>query len=161
MYLTMFPADVAWTNTHQQLSSPVDLPKPTTHLLPISQYPLHHVNLERSVPHQLSHAIKATNSCAESIWAASPSTTRGQPTQLSSDAKGERLAYAVRSLFDPDRLKTTSSNREALSRINLSSCVQLTTPQSLDSIPNTRHRQPSHDSPHLAFTSPVATRAVL
>lgn len=32
---------------------------------------------------------------SESIWAASPSTTRGQPTQLSSDAKGERLAYAV------------------------------------------------------------------
>ncbi|RHZ71165.1 hypothetical protein CDV55_108335 [Aspergillus turcosus] len=31
---------------------------------------------------------------AESIWAASPSTTRGQPTHLSSDAKGERLAYA-------------------------------------------------------------------
>ncbi|KAJ5172345.1 hypothetical protein N7492_004938 [Penicillium capsulatum] len=30
----------------------------------------------------------------ESIWAASPSTTRGQATQLSSDAKGERLAYA-------------------------------------------------------------------
>ncbi|GIJ98972.1 WD40 repeat-like protein [Aspergillus viridinutans] len=30
----------------------------------------------------------------ESIWAASPSTTRGQPTHLSSDAKGERLAYA-------------------------------------------------------------------
>ncbi|EAW13802.1 WD40 repeat domain-containing protein [Aspergillus clavatus NRRL 1] len=29
-----------------------------------------------------------------SIWAANPSTTRGQPTQLSSDAKGERLAYA-------------------------------------------------------------------
>ncbi|KAL9035290.1 MAG: hypothetical protein Q9214_006652, partial [Letrouitia sp. 1 TL-2023] len=28
------------------------------------------------------------------IWAASPSTTRGQPTQLSSDPKGERLAYA-------------------------------------------------------------------
>ncbi|KAL2809289.1 transcriptional regulator of RNA polII, SAGA, subunit-domain-containing protein [Aspergillus granulosus] len=43
----------------------------------------------------------------ESIWAASPSTTRGQPTQLSSDAKGERLAYAsnksifVRSIDDP------------------------------------------------------------
>jgi hypothetical protein len=32
---------------------------------------------------------------SEHIWAASPSTTRGQPTQLSSDAKGERLAYAV------------------------------------------------------------------
>ncbi|KAJ5101495.1 hypothetical protein NUU61_003717 [Penicillium alfredii] len=36
----------------------------------------------------------------ESIWAASPSTTRGQPTQLSSDAKGERLAYAAnKSIF--------------------------------------------------------------
>ncbi|CRG84642.1 WD repeat-containing protein 1 [Talaromyces islandicus] len=41
------------------------------------------------------------------IWAASPSTARGQPTQLSSDAKGERLAYAsnksifLRSLDDP------------------------------------------------------------
>ena len=34
----------------------------------------------------------------ESIWASSPSTTRGQPTQLSSDSKGERLAYAVRLL---------------------------------------------------------------
>ncbi|KAL8775140.1 MAG: hypothetical protein Q9194_003877, partial [Teloschistes cf. exilis] len=31
---------------------------------------------------------------AESIWAPSPSTTRGQPTQLSADPKGERLAYA-------------------------------------------------------------------
>ncbi|KAL4998115.1 transcriptional regulator of RNA polII, SAGA, subunit-domain-containing protein [Aspergillus recurvatus] len=43
----------------------------------------------------------------EAIWAASPSTTRGQPTQLSSDAKGERLAYAsnksifLRSIDDP------------------------------------------------------------
>ncbi|KAI9732872.1 MAG: WD40 repeat-like protein [Cirrosporium novae-zelandiae] len=31
---------------------------------------------------------------SDSIWAASPSTTRGQPTQLSADSKGERLAYA-------------------------------------------------------------------
>ncbi|KAK2750653.1 WD40 repeat-like protein [Myotisia sp. PD_48] len=30
----------------------------------------------------------------ESIWAPCPSTTRGMPTQLSSDPKGERLAYA-------------------------------------------------------------------
>ncbi|KAF9891269.1 hypothetical protein FE257_004833 [Aspergillus nanangensis] len=43
----------------------------------------------------------------ESIWAASPSTERGSPTQLSSDAKGERLAYAsnksifIRSIDDP------------------------------------------------------------
>ncbi|KAL4896290.1 WD40 repeat-like protein [Aspergillus ambiguus] len=43
----------------------------------------------------------------DSIWAASPSTTRGQPTQLSSDSKGERLAYAtnksifIRSIDDP------------------------------------------------------------
>ncbi|KAK0615534.1 Actin-interacting protein 1 [Lasiodiplodia hormozganensis] len=41
------------------------------------------------------------------IWAAAPTTTRGQPTQLSSDSKGERLAYAsgksifVRSIDDP------------------------------------------------------------
>ncbi|KAL6714712.1 WD40 repeat-like protein [Lecanora helva] len=31
---------------------------------------------------------------AEAVWAPSPSTTRGQPTQLSVDPKGERLAYA-------------------------------------------------------------------
>ncbi|KAL5362811.1 WD40 repeat-like protein [Aspergillus floccosus] len=43
----------------------------------------------------------------DSIWAASPSTARGQPTQLSSDSKGERLAYAsnksifIRSIDDP------------------------------------------------------------
>ncbi|KAL8951098.1 MAG: hypothetical protein Q9222_002902 [Ikaeria aurantiellina] len=30
----------------------------------------------------------------DGIWAPSPSTTRGQPTPLSSDPKGERLAYA-------------------------------------------------------------------
>ncbi|KAI9808725.1 MAG: hypothetical protein M1825_003877 [Sarcosagium campestre] len=30
----------------------------------------------------------------DAIWAPSPSTTRGQPTPLSCDAKGERLAYA-------------------------------------------------------------------
>lgn len=32
----------------------------------------------------------------EKILAAAPITTRGQPTQLSCDAKGERIAYAVR-----------------------------------------------------------------
>lgn len=31
----------------------------------------------------------------EKILAASPATTRGQPTQLSTDSKGERIAYAV------------------------------------------------------------------
>lgn len=29
------------------------------------------------------------------ILAAAPATTRGQPTQLSADSKGQRLAYAV------------------------------------------------------------------
>lgn len=44
---------------------------------------------------------------SEAIWAAAPSTTRGQPTILSSDPKGERIAYAsgksvfVRSIDDP------------------------------------------------------------
>ncbi|QDS71746.1 hypothetical protein FKW77_008982 [Venturia effusa] len=31
---------------------------------------------------------------SQAVWAASPTTTRGQPTILSSDAKGERIAYA-------------------------------------------------------------------
>ncbi|TKA71373.1 hypothetical protein B0A49_03917 [Cryomyces minteri] len=31
---------------------------------------------------------------ADAIWAASPTTTRGQPTPLSCDPKGERIAYA-------------------------------------------------------------------
>lgn len=31
----------------------------------------------------------------ETILAANPATTRGQPTVLSCDAKGERIAYAV------------------------------------------------------------------
>ncbi|KAF2876581.1 WD40-repeat-containing domain protein [Massariosphaeria phaeospora] len=31
---------------------------------------------------------------SDAIWAASPTTTRGQPTPLSADAKGERIAYA-------------------------------------------------------------------
>lgn len=33
----------------------------------------------------------------ESIWAPSPSTIRGQPTPISADPKGERVAYAVSS----------------------------------------------------------------
>lgn len=32
----------------------------------------------------------------EKTLAAAPITTRGQPTQLSADAKGERITYAVR-----------------------------------------------------------------
>ncbi|KAF7589103.1 WD40 repeat-like protein [Aspergillus hancockii] len=44
--------------------------------------------------------ILAAELKAKSIWAASPSTSRGQPTQLSSDARGERLAYAAnKSIF--------------------------------------------------------------
>lgn len=31
----------------------------------------------------------------DKILAAAPSTERGRPTQLSSDPKGERIAYAV------------------------------------------------------------------
>ncbi|WPH00148.1 Hypothetical protein R9X50_00297100 [Acrodontium crateriforme] len=44
---------------------------------------------------------------SQAIWAASPTTTRGSPTALSSDSKGERIAYAsnksifVRSIDDP------------------------------------------------------------
>ncbi|KAI0024229.1 WD40 repeat-like protein [Xylariomycetidae sp. FL0641] len=45
------------------------------------------------------------------VLAASPATTRGQPTQLSTDTKGERIAYAsgksifVRSIDDPSNCK--------------------------------------------------------
>ncbi|KAF1963264.1 WD40 repeat-like protein [Byssothecium circinans] len=44
---------------------------------------------------------------SDAIWAASPTTTRGQPTPLSADPKGERLAYTsgksvfLRSIDDP------------------------------------------------------------
>ncbi|MCJ1393998.1 WD40 repeat-like protein [Xylographa bjoerkii] len=44
---------------------------------------------------------------ADGIWAAAPSTTRGQPTPLSADYSGERIAYAnnksifLRSIADP------------------------------------------------------------
>ncbi|KAI1502854.1 WD repeat domain-containing protein [Biscogniauxia marginata] len=47
----------------------------------------------------------------DKIFAAAPVTTRGQPTQLSADAKGERIAYAsgksifVRSIDDPSNCK--------------------------------------------------------
>ncbi|KAK1070078.1 WD40 repeat-like protein [Friedmanniomyces endolithicus] len=48
---------------------------------------------------------------AEAIWAASPTTTRGSPTPLSSDSKGQRIAYAsnksifVRSIDNPAECK--------------------------------------------------------
>ncbi|KAF2008436.1 WD40 repeat-like protein [Aaosphaeria arxii CBS 175.79] len=48
---------------------------------------------------------------SKAIWAASPTTTRGQPTPLSSDPKGERIAYAsnksifLRSIDDPSLSK--------------------------------------------------------
>ncbi|KAI9724762.1 MAG: hypothetical protein M1812_000037 [Candelaria pacifica] len=48
---------------------------------------------------------------SDAIWAASPSTSRGQPTQLSADAKGERIAYAsnksifLRSIDNPSLSK--------------------------------------------------------
>ncbi|KAK5115550.1 hypothetical protein LTR62_001209 [Meristemomyces frigidus] len=47
----------------------------------------------------------------EAIWAPAPSTTRGSPTPLSSDSKGQRIAYAsnksifVRSIDNPSESK--------------------------------------------------------
>ncbi|ORY64943.1 WD domain-containing protein [Pseudomassariella vexata] len=52
----------------------------------------------------------------EKILAASPATTRGQPTQLSSDPKGQRIAYAsgksifLRSIDDPSDSKQYKSH---------------------------------------------------
>lgn len=45
--------------------------------------------------HHLLLCICLTCLVTEQIWAPSPSTERGLPTQLSSDPKGEKLAYAV------------------------------------------------------------------
>lgn len=53
------------------------------------------MSITNGLLYALEFSIDLADTRAESIWAASPSTTRGQPTQLSSDAKGERLAYAV------------------------------------------------------------------
>jgi hypothetical protein len=39
----------------------------------------------------------------DKILAAAPVTIRGQPTQISADAKGERIAYPVRE--DPQMLR--------------------------------------------------------
>jgi hypothetical protein len=47
----------------------------------------------------------------EKIFAASPATARGQPTQLSADPKGERIAYAVSEI--------SLSRREKISMIQL------------------------------------------
>lgn len=47
---------------------------------------------------QFARNIETTGTMSitlEKILAAAPVTTRGQPTQLSADAKGERIAYAV------------------------------------------------------------------
>lgn len=53
---------------------------------------------------------------SDAIWAASPTTTRGQPTPLSSDPKGERVAYAsnksifLRSIDNPAISKQYTSH---------------------------------------------------
>lgn len=42
-----------------------------------------------------SYHPDAAHAYTEAIWAPSPSTTRGQPTPLSCDPKGEKIAYSV------------------------------------------------------------------
>lgn len=49
-------------------------------------------------PHQIFGCVETLPNMSitiDKILAASPNTERGRPTQLSSDPKGERLAYAV------------------------------------------------------------------
>nr|POE47993.1 putative wd repeat-containing protein c9g1.05 [Quercus suber] len=56
---------------------------------------------------------------SEAIWAAVPTTTRGTPTPLSSDSKGERIAYAsnksifVRSIDQPEIAKQYTQHKAA------------------------------------------------
>lgn len=46
--------------------------------------------------------IDFTDHLADAIYAALPTTNRAQPTQLSADQKGERLAYAVSPRWKPE-----------------------------------------------------------
>lgn len=48
----------------------------------------------------------------DKILAAAPITTRGQPTQLSVDAKGERIAYAVSFNVSPSTLTRLVSSQQ-------------------------------------------------
>lgn len=49
------------------------------------------------------HILQIMSIELEKILAAAPATTRGQPTQLSCDPKGERIAYAVSTRSTPRR----------------------------------------------------------
>ena len=52
------------------------------------------------LPKPAINTLKTMSIAIDKILAASPNTERGRPTQLSSDPKGERLAYAVSTPFE-------------------------------------------------------------
>jgi hypothetical protein len=103
------------------------------------------------------HPACALNSRAwtDAIWAAAPSTTRGQATPLSSDPKGERIAYAVGRPAAGGHSRRLTRFRG--SRASPSSCAPSTTPPSVDSTRSTRPRRPSPASRPRASTSPAET----
>jgi hypothetical protein len=71
----------------------------------------------------------------DKILAASPNTERGRPTQLSSDPKGERIAYAVSIIDSADaRIFTDLPPSQA----NPYSFAPSTTPQPASSMLNTQ-----------------------
>lgn len=83
------------------------------------------------------------------ILAAAPATTRGQPTQLSTDSKGQRIAYAVRPhtkilSVRPFKFHETLTSRHSLA--NPSSSAQLKILPIVKSSPATRLPRPSHVS---------------
>ncbi|KAL9103299.1 MAG: hypothetical protein Q9163_001641 [Psora crenata] len=65
------------------------------------------MSIKAGEPASVIEAYLSADLHVESLWAASPSTTRGQPTPLAADPKGERIAYAsnksifLRSIDDP------------------------------------------------------------
>lgn len=71
----------------------------------ITQSELHSAAL-RLVLHSRRSLLTAST---EALWAASPATERGQPTQISVDSKGQRITYAagksifVRYIDEPDK----------------------------------------------------------
>jgi hypothetical protein len=87
---------------------------------------------------QQSCVINRADFQADAIWAASPTTNRGQPTPLSSDPKGERIAYAVRRRFSV-LVMHCRLTLAACSLTSPSSSGPSTTPPSVNNTPNTRH----------------------
>lgn len=94
----------------------------------------------------------------EKTLAAAPITTRGQPTQLSADGKGERITYAVG--LRPSKISHKLQTNRYLSQANLSSSAPSTIPLAPSNTPATQPLRPSRASPPQASTLHPVTSLV-